>query len=910
MSHEPGAAVTGGGVKARIERLTREQAALRRVAGLMARGSSPEEVFEAVTAEAARVLGTEAAGLLRFDDDATATLVAQSDTPWDPPALGTHFGLDGDNVVSQVFRTGEAARVDSWEDATGPVAAMADVLGVASCVATPITVEGGTWGVLIAATNTSDPLPADAQSRVRGFAELVATAIANAEARAQLSRLADEQAVLADEQSALRRVATLVAERPESEDLFSAVAHEVAGVLHVHGVIVDRFEPDGAQVTLGSAYTQELAGAAAFIGVGARLPLQPGTLAAAVFETHRAARIEDYGRVEGAIGEAVRSAGVGSGCAAPIMVDGRLWGQMCVLAARGTVLPPGTEDRLDDFVTLVATAISNYVARASLRTVAEEQAALRRVATLVARGATPEGVFRAVAAVVAALFGGDVSAIVRFEADGTATVLGDVGGPHAPGTRVTPDPGYVVDRVRETSRSARFDTDDPSSADRSSLVRTFGVRSAVASPIVVEGELWGAITAASQTGPLAPAAEQRLTEFTELVATAIANTQARDEVTTLAQEQAALRRVATLVAQGMPAPDIFTAVSEEVAHLFGTTMAAVGRFDGEQPTLVVVGAAEGTRARLAIGTCLTLDEAMVATRVHRTGRSARVGPRSAASATTLPPDFRGLIERVSAVASPIVVDGRLWGVMAINSERELPPDTQRRLEDFTELVAIAIANADTRAELTASRARIVAASDEARRRIERDLHDGAQQRLVSLGLELRMVAESVPAGLPELGGRLDHVADEIDQVLDDLREMSRGIHPAVLSDGGLVPAIETLALRATVPVKVVLGPPRRFAPEVEVAAYYVVSEALANTAKHANASRARVLISERTGRVRVSIDDDGDGGARMEAGSGLAGLRDRVEALGGSFRLSSSPGRGTAVTVELPVDGPDGPSTT
>jgi signal transduction histidine kinase len=707
------------------ERLASEQAALRRVATLVARESSPEAVFGAVTEEAGRVLGAGAVGMLRFEPDGTATLVAQSDTPWDPPPLGTRFALDGENVVTKVFRTGEATRVDDWADATGPVAAMASVLGVRSCVATPIVVEGRTWGTLLAATNRSDPLPPDTESRVCEFTEFVATAIANAEARSQLSLLASEQA------------------------------------------------------------------------------------------------------------------------------------------------------------------------------------ALRRVATLVARGATPEGVFHAVAAQVDVLFGGDVSAIVRFEADGTATVLGDVGGPHEPGKRVRLDPGYVVHTVRETSHSARFDTDDPSSADASSLVRTAGIRSAVASPIVVEGELWGAITAASMHGPLAPAAERRLTEFTELVATAVANTRARNEVTTLAEEQAALRRVATLVAQGVPAEDIFCAVSDEVARLFRSTMAAVGRFEPDEPAILIVGAAERTRARVAIGSRFELDAAMIATQVYRTGRSAHAGPADTASATPAAADFLRRINRMSSVASPIVVDGRLWGVMAVTSETEmLPLDSQDRLEKFTELVAIAITNADTRAELTASRARIVTASDDARRRIERDLHDGAQQRLVSLALELRMAAESVPAELPEVQAQLGSVANEIDGVIDDLREMSRGIHPAVLSDGGLGPAIETLALRAAVPVQLDLGPPTRFAPHVEVAAYYVVSEALTNTAKHANASRARVRVEALDGRVCVSIGDDGDGGAKMgDGGSGLAGLRDRVEALGGSFSLSSPLGQGTVVAVELPVTG-------
>ena len=406
---------------------------------------------------------------------------------------------------------------------------------------------------------------------------------ANAEEPAHVERLLDEQA-------ALRRVATLVAESPESEDLFSAVAREVAAVLEVSGVIVDRFDADGSQTTLGSWYDLDLEGAAAFLGVGVRLPLHPGTLAAGVFETHRAARVDDYSTLEGMMGDAARAAGVGSGCGAPIIVDGELWGQMCAFSRRGTVLPVGTEDRLDDFVKLLASAISNYDARANLRMMADEQAALRRVATTVAQGATPEEVFRAVASEVDVLFGGDVSAIVQFEASHeTATVLGDIGGPHGAGDRVTLDPGYVVRNVRETGRSARFDTDDPSVAPSGSIVRSLGIRSAVASPIVVEGDLWGAITAASLTGPLAPAAERRMMEFTELVATAVANSQARELVTSLADEQAALRRVAELIAGEASPTDLFDTVAEEAARVLGIAAVGLLRFDPDGMATLVAG---------------------------------------------------------------------------------------------------------------------------------------------------------------------------------------------------------------------------------------------------------------------------------------------------------------------------------
>jgi signal transduction histidine kinase len=288
--------------------------------------------------------------------------------------------------------------------------------------------------------------------------------------------------------------------------------------------------------------------------------------------------------------------------------------------------------------------------------------------------------------------------------------------------------------------------------------------------------------------------------------------------------------------------------------------------------------------------------------VWRTGRAARVD-EDVWSGVSHPhaDDLRELGIR-SMVASPINVEGRLWGVVnAATRQGPFPPGTADRLADFTELIATAVGNAESRAQLAASRARIVAAADETRRRIERDLHDGTQQRLVSLGLELRLAQSLVPAGVAELETEIGRIADELGGVVEDLREIARGIHPVILSEGGLVPALRTLARRAAIKVELEAAAITRLPEPVEVVAYYTVSEALTNATKHAHASVVSVVAGEQDDRLYLSVRDDGVGGADPARGSGLIGLRDRVEALGGSFELSSPPGRGTLILLRVPL---------
>jgi len=287
--------------------------------------------------------------------------------------------------------------------------------------------------------------------------------------------------------------------------------------------------------------------------------------------------------------------------------------------------------------------------------------------------------------------------------------------------------------------------------------------------------------------------------------------------------------------------------------------------------------------------------------VFQTGRPARIDNYDDASGAAA--EGARKLGICASVGVPISVDGRLWGVMFVASTRQepLPADTEARLAGFTELIGTAIANAEAQAALTASRARIVVAADAARRRIERDLHDGTQQRLVALSFELRMAHATVPAELPELQNQIGQIADELIGTVDELREIARGIHPSILSEGGLTPALRTLARRAPIPVQVDIRTETRPADRIEVAAYYVVSEALTNTIKHAGASSAQLVVEQCDALLHLSIRDDGIGGADPARGSGLIGLRDRVQALGGSIEISSPLGAGTAILVMLPL---------
>ena len=500
-------------------------------------------------------------------------------------------------------------------------------------------------------------------------------------------------------------------------------------------------------------------------------------------------------------------------------------------------------------------------AEAEVKRLADEQAAFRRVATLVAREASQAEVFAAVAEEVRRLLAVDEIRLLRFERDDH-------------------DDAVVVAGPDERE-------DVP-----------IGLRDVVAAPIIVEGQRWGAFAVGTMgSKPLPPETESRLAQFGELMATSIANAEARAEVERLATEQAALRRVATMVARGSPAEEVFAKVAEEVGLLLGLDVATVRRFEPDGWGTIV-----GRWGELGdlyqVGTRMKQEGQSVTTVVYGTGRSARFDDYEGAG--SIPADARKLGLR-AAVASPIIVDGRLWGAIAAGTSwaEPMPADAESRMADFTELVAAAISNAQARSDLAASRARLVAAADDERRRVVRDLHDGAQQRLVHTVVTLTLAQRALRASEGTAALLVAEALEHAKQGNAELRELAHGILPSALTHGGLRAGIDAVASRLDVPVQL-NAPAERFPPEIEATAYFIVAESLTNVVKHSHAEHAVVRASVEDGTLRVEIHDDGIGGADPD-GHGLMGIGDRVTALGGQLDIDSPAGGGTLLAATLPL---------
>ncbi|HSL66114.1 MAG TPA: GAF domain-containing sensor histidine kinase [Gaiellaceae bacterium] len=535
-----------------------------------------------------------------------------------------------------------------------------------------------------------------------------------------------------------------------------------------------------------------------------------------------------------------------------------------------------------------------------LRRVLEEQSALRRVATLVAAGAGADELVSAVTSEVARLFGGHRANTMRWSGD-AIHVIGDWSADgdetRTTGNVYTYGGDTITARVVESGAPARVDSFEDL---RTEFARTrwieLGLQASIGAPVIVDGRLWGVITVSRTTpdDPFPPGAEERLGDFAALVAQAIVNTEARRELATLAAEQAALRRVATLVAGGRPKAEVIQAVTREVGELFDASAATVVRWQGVLDEVVVVGGwSDGDEPVASPGSLYHPEPGGATLRVLETGHSTRTGEASIE------------LGRRSAIAAPVIVNGNLWGALAALRQpgRPFAPGAEIRLRSFADLAGQAVANAQAQAEMRASRARIVRAADEAREVLERNLHDGAQQRLVALSISLRLALARLSEAPEEARTLLVSASEELAHAIEDLRELARGIHPAILTERGLGPALEALARRTPLRVAITDELHERLPPPVEAAAYYLVAESLTNVAKHADASAVDVRVTRRNGVARVEVVDDGVGGADPARGSGLRGLADRVEALDGRLVVESAPAAGTRVWAEIPLVG-------
>jgi signal transduction histidine kinase len=529
--------------------------------------------------------------------------------------------------------------------------------------------------------------------------------------------------------------------------------------------------------------------------------------------------------------------------------------------------------------------------------------AQRRIATLVAGGAPPVEVFAAIAEQVGTVIGLPLVVVWRYESDGVGVVIGAWGELRhhfEPGSRWPLDGGAVCALLRKVGRPRRVEDFRDVPGTIADAQREAGIRSCAGAPIIVDGEAWGAISVLStDPAPLPDQIEYRLAEITELVATAISNSASREEIGRLAHEQAALRRVATLVARGVPEGELLGAVIEEVGSLFGADLAGMIRYEPDV-TVIPVAAWGAVGEHPAWPDRWPSDEVNPATLIARTRRAVRIDWSDVTGSTAT------LLRDVgirSSVGSPILVDGRLWGALAVHTRRPhpFPPDTESRLENFTELVATAISNVQARSELAASRARIVEATDEERRRVVRDLHDGAQQRLVHTTITLKLARRALQNGEENLPALLSEALDHAEQATAELRELAHGILPAVLTGGGLRAGVDALASRMPMPVEngVSVG---RLPAAVEATGYFVVAEALTNVAKHSHAGRVAVTARVEDGALQVHVRDDGVGGARPD-GSGLLGLADRLAALGGQLRIESPASGGTLIAADIPLTG-------
>lgn len=704
---------------------------------------------------------------------------------------------------------------------------------------------------------------------------------------------------LASELAALRDAAGLIARGASAVVVLESVARHVASAVGADFLEILQFE-ERDQPMVVAAWAARHDG---MVDLD-RWPLDEDTVARRIVDTRAPVReISSFAVQDGASSITRQRYGVKSSVGVPVLFQSKVWGAILVHSIGGRPLPDETEGRLLDFTELVTSAVANSTAQAAIKELATDQSALLRVAELVAREAPPGEVFAAVAEELGQLLSVAGAKMLRYESDDTATFLASWGPLEAglpTGSKVSVVGTSVTGQIIATGRTARVDDFGAATGEIAAIQRSVGMRSAVGAPIIVDAHVWGALIVGSvDDPPLPPETEQRMAKFADLIAVALSNLEARVALHSLADEQAALRRVATVVARE-DWPVTSATIVREVALLLRVQGAVMLRYETDETVTVLAAWGEPDMTKY-VDQRLPFQGDNTAAEVWRTRQAARQENFAYAAGGLAELSRREGI--TCAVASPVIVENQLWGaIIVVTTESELlPADTEDRVGQFTELVATAIGNMKSRSDLIESRARIVQTADLTRRRFERDLHDGIQQRLVGVALDLHLVQQSLPVNLERPRIKLAGIAAQLSDALEHLRELSRGLHPAILSEGGLDPAIRSLARRSPVPAQLHIEPIPRMTDTIEVAAYYVVSEALANAGKHANASRVDITLRCHDGHLEVTVTDNGQGGADPATGSGLTGLVDRAEALGGTVSVQSPQGNGTRLIATLPV---------
>jgi signal transduction histidine kinase len=688
-------------------------------------------------------------------------------------------------------------------------------------------------------------------------------------------------------QAALRRIAAVAAAGSPPQAVFATITDEASTLLGGALVALARFEADADEAVV-------LAQTGDHVAVGARIPVAGETSIARMRRSGRAERMDGYPGGPGT--EAIEQLGIRAGVSVPVTVDGALWGALGATSRTGP-LPAGVEDRLTVFAEILAAAAAAAEARESARVLAAEQAALLRVAALVAEGAGEAEIFDAVAEEAAGLIDDEATTLVRYEGDRSFLVLAHRHGPAPVGLRYRVPEGDAGTSATmlTTLKPARLDQYDEV-ADRSYAYRGYGCGSSVSVPIVVDGRLWGALGTLNEGRRLPTATEERLGKFAELVASALANVAARAELVRFGARQTALRRVAELVARGAALDEVFRSVVTETSTILGGAAVDLFHYDGTD--LVVVATC---RSPLPVGRRTSAVGSRMAEPLLRDRRPLRL----ASLAGTRSADYARELGIAAMVAVPVVAEGRVWGGLSTTTPAgPPPPDAEERLAELAELAAAAIVSAENRAKLRASRARVVATADETRQRLQRDVHDGTQQRLVQTVLALKLGLDAAARGQDPVE-LVREALEHAERATVELRDIVHGILPASLARGGLRAGIDSLVATSamTVDVDTAALPSGRMPGEVEVTAYFVVAEALTNVAKHARATRARVTVAGGADVLVIEVADDGEGGADPRGGSGLTGLSDRVDALNGTLRLTSTEGVGTTLRVTLPLPG-------